>query len=622
MTAERETYFKKVLVGSVILLWLTPLFQTLFSFVELRKLNGAVSYSPDDSLSYETWFKGTYSGNKEKYINEQFGFRNFFVRFRNQIYFSLLKVPTANGVIIGKDNFLYEEKYIASYTGVDFIGVSAVRKNIEKIKFVSDTLKKLHIDLVLILAPGKASYYPEYIPDSYFINSDTINTNYKWVAKMAQETGLNYIDYNALFMKKKGSTKYPLFPKTGIHWSFYGAYYACDSLIKYIENIKQKQLPHFKYDKIKWDSNLREADEDIALGLNTLFDIPHFKMAYPEIEYYDTINKYRPRTLTISDSFWGNIFWEKLPLHLFRKPEYWYFYNQTYDYGPGAVNPLAFDLKEKIESNDVIIILATEAHIGDMGWGFIEDAYNLYSKGEESLKDHKRTVSILRSKRGMKADPKWLFNMEVEAKNLNISLDSNMTRTAIWVIENDPAYKIVEEKKFNNEIIVSIENVIKANVDFMKLLLKKADEKNTPIGLIISEKATHIYETRGKVFLRAINKKYMCTNAANTNFILADKDAASLWEEFSLIKLTEDECMILSFDDHFLSVEYDKQNEITARRTEVGKWGVFTVVPLENNFIALRAANGKFLSIDERSFQLFARANNIGNQEKFEVIYK
>lgn len=622
MTAERETYFKKALVGSVILLWLTPLFQTLFPFVELRKLNGAVSYSPDDSLSYESWFKGRYSGNKEKYINEQFGFRNFFVRFRNQIYFSLLKVPTANGVIIGKDDFLYEEKYIASYTGVDFIGVSAVRKNIEKIKFVSDTLKKLHIDLILILAPGKASYYPEYIPDSYFINSDTINTNYKWVAKMAQETGLNYIDYNALFMKKKGSTKYPLFPKTGIHWSFYGAYYACDSLIKYIENIKQKQLPHFKYDKIKWDFNLREADEDIALGLNTLFDIPHFKMAYPEIEYYDTINKYRPRTLTISDSFWGNIFWEKLPLHLFRKPEYWYFYNQTYDYGPGAVNPLAFDLKEKIESNDVIIILATEAHIGDMGWGFIDDAYTLYSKGEGSLKDRQRRVNIQRIMRGMKTDPKWLFNMEVEAKNLNISLDSNMKRTALWVMENDPTYKIPEDKKSKDGISESIEKAIRRNAGLMQLLLKKGHEKNSPIGLTISEEAKHIYENRKRIYFRSVNKKYFCTNAASTNLIFADRDVASLWEEFSLIQLTKEECMILSFDNHFLSVECDKQNELSARGTEVGEWAIFTVVPLENNFIALKAANGKYLSIDEGSLQLFAKAAFINNREKFEMVNK
>ena len=38
--------------------------------------------------------------------------------------------------------------------------------------------------------------------------------------------------------------------------------------------------------------------------------------------------------------------------------------------------------------------------------------------------------------------------------------------------------------------------------------------------------------------------------------------------------------------------------------------------------LPFKAANGKYLSVDEKSLQLFARSESIGKSEKFEMMSK
>ncbi len=45
------------------------------------------------------------------------------------------------------------------------------------IKAVQDELEKLGTELLIVLAPGKASMFPENIPNSFFDDSTGINNN-------------------------------------------------------------------------------------------------------------------------------------------------------------------------------------------------------------------------------------------------------------------------------------------------------------------------------------------------------------------------------------------------------------------------------------------------------------
>lgn len=123
------------------------------------------------------------------------------------------------------------------------------------------------------------------------------------------------------------------------------------------------------------------------------------------------------------------------------------------------------------------------------------------------------------------------------------------------------------------------------------------------------------------IYIKAINNKYVCADESSNRIVIANRDKAGPWETFELIMLTNDKCAISTYDGHFLSAELDQQNEITATRQKINDWETFSLIKLDDYF-AFKACNGKYLSIDNSTFQLFANSDTLGRLQKFEIIDK
>ena len=164
---NKEGILKKILLVSIFVLLFLPMLQSTFTFIDIQPLKGDVIIAKDTSFNKKDWFSGDYQQKKEAYFNESFGFRNIFIRLNNQIAYKLFNKAKANGVIIGKDNYLYEENYIKATLGLDFVGDSVINNNVKKLKIVQDYLKSMNKDLIFILAPGKGSNFPEFIHEEY-----------------------------------------------------------------------------------------------------------------------------------------------------------------------------------------------------------------------------------------------------------------------------------------------------------------------------------------------------------------------------------------------------------------------------------------------------------------------
>ena len=95
----------------------------------------------------------------------EFGFRSTFIRLHNQLKYWIYNEFSANGVVIGKDRYMYEESYIKTYYGLDFKGNDTLLVMAEKLKRLQNILHKQNKLLLVVLAPGKGYFYPEYIPN-------------------------------------------------------------------------------------------------------------------------------------------------------------------------------------------------------------------------------------------------------------------------------------------------------------------------------------------------------------------------------------------------------------------------------------------------------------------------
>lgn len=373
MSSNQSKLLKFLLYVLIIFCLVLPMLQTKYKLVETEPLAGAITPAKNAKLSWSGWFTGQYQEKKEKYVNEAFGFRTTLVRLNNQMAFTFYKEAKANDVIIGKKNYLFEKKYIESYYGRDCMGKDSAKMLMQQLRYVQDQLELRGKTVLAAFAAGKASYYAEYIPDN--LKSKPKHTNYELLTKYAEELGVHYIDFNKLFLRLKPKVKYPLFPRYGIHWSEYSGVMVADSLLGRIG----KQLNTKLDSLVITGTEVREAskaDSDIGKGMNLLFGFPE-KQMYAKTKWVPGNGK-KPKLVSISDSY----FWAPWSYNLnipFSRVQYWFYNIEAYSYDwEGMKNVSDLNFERELKTNDVFIIMSTEANFHGFGCGFIQKAYKYY----------------------------------------------------------------------------------------------------------------------------------------------------------------------------------------------------------------------------------------------------
>lgn len=364
----------KHLYIAVLSLLISPFALSLMPFLKIAPLKGDIHKSPTPTFSKDNWITGVFQDSCETFAKENNGLRSFWVRFDNQKHYFLYNEAKANGVIIGKNNYLYELNYIKTIYGQDFIGQKLIHQRIHQLDSIREELSKQNIDLLVVLTPGKGSFYPEFIPDKYKYTI-TDSTNYNVYLREIKKSNLNYIDFNHWFISMKDTSRYPLFPKTGIHWSKYGELLVADSLLKYIYQLKSIDLSSpLKYSKPKISSNVRHTDDDIEDGMNLLFDIPDLNMAYHQYSW-DTSNISKDlKTLVIADSYYWGLYNMKLSQKVFNHSEFWFYNQQIYpSRNQSSTFTHSIDYNKSLKDNNLIILLATDANLYKFPFGFIEN---------------------------------------------------------------------------------------------------------------------------------------------------------------------------------------------------------------------------------------------------------
>ena len=377
---EKKKFFNQILNFLGVLLFLYPAFNGITGLVKDPKLDGAVELKKDTSFSLKGWWDGTWQEPKEEYLSEKFGCRNYFVRLHNEIDFRIFHKGHARNLVIGKEDILYERDYILTYFGKDFLGTDVITNNVNKIKEAQRILSEKGKTLIVVLAAGKGSFYPEYFP----VEFDSMKrgpTNFEETSKLATDAGVNFIDFSVYFKNQKGNTPYLLYPKYGVHWSQYAMTLAADSLVRFIESKRFIKMQHFKWNEIAL-KRAKDIDYDIGSGMNLLSYLNGPKMGYPKIFFEENKGEVKPSIVVIADSFYWGIFNMGFS-NLFSKSHFWSYNNEVYPEhykSPTYVNDL--DLASQLNDHDVFVLMATEHNIAGAGWGFVDAVINLENKNE------------------------------------------------------------------------------------------------------------------------------------------------------------------------------------------------------------------------------------------------
>ena len=406
-----------------------PAVQKAFKIFPTTALEGYFVPSSRQVFSLASFSTGEYQQKMTPHLDRTIGFHNELTRLFNQCDFSLFSIPHAARIIVGKDNCLQADYHIDAYLGRDFIGKRFIDDKVARLKFLQDWLwKKKGIRLLVIIAPGKGFYYPEAIPGRFLKGKRGI-TNNDYYAQRMVENGVNLIDFNRWMVSLKDTSRNILYPKTGVHWSTYGAFLCADSLTRYLEVKLGRAVPHVVLDSLVHEPVARRSDNDMYRVLNLMCAIGGPVMTYPVFhhEYSDTLPK--PSALFISDSFYWNWHDNGIIKNTFRCEEMWYYDKEVYPMQRiRHTNTALIDLDQAVSRQDVIILLETNAGYGNPGFGFIDRAYEYYYPGKTRIKQLEE---------GFRANPEMMDLLRKKAREQNLPLDAVMLTDAIYVYNNE-----------------------------------------------------------------------------------------------------------------------------------------------------------------------------------------
>jgi hypothetical protein len=434
---------KNIILVSLLALLSAPLLQKYIFCFNQKPLLGALIPAQDTVITLNGWFSAQYQTIRENYLNENFGFREFFVRLNNQKNFSLFKKTSAFSVIIGKNDVLYQNNYYDSYIGADYAGEDYILDEVQKFKFVQDYLLKYNKYLLFIIAPGKVSFFPEYLPDDLPLTP--VNpSNYNIAIRVLNNNKVNFIDFRNYFLKIKDQSPYPLFPKCGTHWSGYAATIVMDSIIRYFESWSKVDMTDFQVKPgIVTDKNLRWTDEDIGGTMNLLVPLSNWKTAYPEIIFCNQPEKVKPNLLLIGDSFSQSLFkfypyFENL---LGTESVYWYYNNIVAwpdSIGEKYIAVKSLDLYNEVMKRDYVLIVSTDENLKTFSFGFADECYRIFSLGDTASYRSK----IAMYEQMIRTNPDWMKTTEKQSQERNITVDEMVHLNAIWYLNNEKTQKV------------------------------------------------------------------------------------------------------------------------------------------------------------------------------------
>jgi len=170
----------------------------------------------------------------------------------------------------------------------------------------------------------------------------------------------------------------------------------------------------------------RSRDADILKSMNLLQDPPqNMKLAYPQVKFEVDSAKNKTRVLTISDSYWYGPVYMGVPQRCFAGGEFWYYYNRVVPLRNNeSVEVWQLDLKNELESNQVIMLLYSDGNLPTFGNNFIYDTYELYTSPKTYYTRNELNKQIQAYAKQVRETPTLLKKSTQKSNDLQIPLDS------------------------------------------------------------------------------------------------------------------------------------------------------------------------------------------------------
>lgn len=262
-------------IGFVALLLVLPLVQTvvpvfrkLVAPVEERR---QVSAPPAPNLLLRA--NGDFASALNAWFDDRVGFRDLFIRAKNQIDYSLFH--TSRKVYVGKDGWLFDR---ANMNPVDRLDPAQMAALEARFTNLAKQLNDRGIRLIVIGYPDKSRIYPEMAPPDMPLAPPDDNYD-KFRQFLSGRSDLTFIDAENIVLQEKTRVTEHLYSKTDLHINIIGQASVVPEIVKVIADIERRP-------DIRWREDLRLAHQAYFSGgsetrfLSLLFPVREVNSPY------------------------------------------------------------------------------------------------------------------------------------------------------------------------------------------------------------------------------------------------------------------------------------------------------------------------------------------------------
>ncbi|MGI6719064.1 MAG: alginate O-acetyltransferase AlgX-related protein [Bacteroidales bacterium] len=380
-----------VMFAVTMLLLFASIIQKEFKIFKFRKILGVTVETTKPKFNLEDFNNFEYQKNLNKYLEDNFGFREPLILLYNQYAWSLFNKKFSHNVTVGKDNFLFEPWVIEEYNQTaSYYKLNTYEQLYSKCDSVIELIyqfQNLYTNLgktfVICLVPDKAVMYPEYLPDKNRFKPNTLGIP-EYYSINLKKKGVNVLDFKDWFFSIKDTTDILVYPQTGTHWSMITSAYSFDSIIKYAESLSNKKIADYSFSK-PYKKEANGIDVDLESILNLLKPIKKPLQYYVDIKVSNIDKDKKPNLIFLGDSYIWNIYAQMHLTEVFNKYPYWYYYNTIY-YDPNHNNVNELNLYDELINSDYLFVIYSYTMTPKIADEFFEKAIKVLSENNDTIR--------------------------------------------------------------------------------------------------------------------------------------------------------------------------------------------------------------------------------------------
>jgi hypothetical protein len=243
------------IIAVFLLMIFAPAVEARLGFVSIPPVvesRARVPLPPGNPLAH-LWQGLEYFPNYERHFNDVFGFRDFFIRVRNQIQYSLF--ADSDQVIIGRSGWLSDKSAVeVQQVAVDSLTDAQWTHLSQRVAALKQILGARGIYLIVVPIPLKNTVYPEIFPDQAVRRPPL--TGEARFRKLLTDERVPFVDVFNLLSPRRYPI--PVYYRTDVHWNHLGTAITAKRLVD--------QLAVAFHLPVRWTFPDRYADRPFVGG--------------------------------------------------------------------------------------------------------------------------------------------------------------------------------------------------------------------------------------------------------------------------------------------------------------------------------------------------------------------